>query len=88
MTIKFDYAKIQNKYKKIWLYLGDYCHTSYDNKGVWIDQNGNVKRWSYIRWKVVASGNTWDELMESAGEYFLICGMTVEEYIQYRANLL
>lgn len=80
--IEFDYARIRMEFGKLWLFLGEYKHMSEDKTSVWIDENGNKKQWSYIRWKVVADGETWKELIESITEYFRLCEMTMDEYLQ------
>lgn len=84
--VKFDYARIRKQFGSIWLFIGDYRHTREDKTAVWIDQDGNEKHFSYIDWRVVAHGDTWEEFMESAKEYFRICGMTMVEYLEEKTG--
>jgi hypothetical protein len=82
----FDYARIKREFGKFWLLLGEYRHTSKD-AGVWIDQDGNERNWSYISWKIVAYGETWDEFIESAKEYFRLCDMTMVDYLEEKIGV-
>lgn len=65
---------------KMFLIIGFNRNTK-DDPGQWSDENGNLKDWDYVEEKIVASGKTESELIESAEEYQRLCGMTMEEYL-------
>jgi len=80
--IKCDTARI-SKYDKMYLVIGFNRNTK-DDIGQWCrDSAGNdpIPDWDYVAEKVVASGKTDQELIESAKEYQRLCGMTMYEYL-------
>lgn len=68
---------------KLFLIIGFNRNTK-DDPGQWSrDMNGKdpIPDWDYVAEKIVASGKTESELIESAKEYQRLCGMTMEEYL-------
>jgi len=53
-----------------------------DDPGHWEDADGNrMLDWEYVDEKVVASGETEEELIASAQEYQRLFGMTMADYL-------
>jgi len=80
--IKCDTARISKYPDKQYLIIGFNRNTK-DDSGQWCrDSAGNdpIPDWNYVAEKVVASGKTDIELIESAKEYQRLCGMTMYEY--------
>lgn len=79
--VECDTARIK-KYDdgKMFLVIGFNRNTK-DSSGQWIDETGKERDWDYVAGKVVASGKTEDELIESAKEYKRLCGITMTEYL-------
>ena len=69
--IECDTARI-SKYDKLFLIIGFNKNTK-DDPGQWVDENGNKKDWDYVQEKVVANGETEEELIKSAEEYQRLC---------------
>lgn len=73
---------------KMFLVIGFNRNTK-DDSGQWCkDALGKepIPDWDYVEEKVVASGKTEEELIESAKEYKRLCGMTMTEYLTEIAN--
>ncbi len=87
--IECDTARI-SKYDKMYLIIGFNRNTKND-PGQWIQQFNDgtqtEKDWNYVQEKVVASGKTEDELIESAKEYARLCTITMTEYLQELAEV-
>ncbi len=88
--IECDTARIR-KYDdgKMFLIIGFNRNTKYD-PGQWCsDAFGKepVPDWDYVAEKVVASGRTKRELIESAEKYKRLCGMTIFEYLTEETNV-
>lgn len=77
--IKCDTARI-SKHDKLFLIIG-FNKSTKDDPGQWVDENGNKKDWDYVQEKVVANGETEEELIKSAEDYQRLCGMTIFEYL-------
>lgn len=69
--------------EKMFLIIGFNRNTK-DDPGQWCRDSFSkipVPDWDYVQEKVVASGKTESELIESAKEYQRLCGITMEEYL-------
>ena len=77
--IDCDTARISQTLGTMFLVIGFNRNTK-DDEGQWI-KNGEPYDFDYMEEKVVASGNTEEELLASAREYKRLCGMTMEEYL-------
>lgn len=75
--IECDTARISTPAGKMFLVIGFNRNT----KGQWM-MNGEPYDFDYVAEKVVASGETEEELLASAREYKRRCGMTTEEYLR------
>ncbi len=87
--VECDTARIR-KYDdgKMFLIIGFNRNTK-DDPGQWCsDAFGleSIPDWDYVEEKVVASGNTESELIESAEEYSQLCEMTIFEYLTEKWN--
>lgn len=78
--IECDTARISKPSGELFLIIGFNRNTK-DNPGQWIDETGKERDWNYVEEKVIASGKTEDELIESTKEYKRLCGITMEEYL-------
>ena len=80
--LKSDAARLTSPLgKTIFLIIGENRNTK-DDEGQWIDQDGKVRNWDYVRESCVASGDTVDELIASAKHYKRLQGMTWEQYFR------
>lgn len=66
----------------MYLILGWEKHTRHDPASRWVDGHGEERNFPYLAEKVVASGNTTEELMASAREYKRLTALTWEEYFE------
>lgn len=83
--IECDVARISNLGGKLFLIIGFNRNTK-DDPGVNIQQfeDGSQieKDWDYVAERVVASGETEEELIESAEYYKKLCGMAMIEFLE------
>jgi len=79
--IKCDTARITNPMNRIFLIIGFNRNTK-DDSGQWVDNNGKNFDFDYIAEKVIASGNTPEELLKSVKEYNRLCKISWEEYFK------
>jgi len=70
---------------KMFLIIGFNRNTKED-KGWWVNQDGERIDFDYVQESIAASGHTENELIESAKEYQRICGITMEQYFQELAQ--
>jgi hypothetical protein len=87
-VIECDTARISKPGGKLFLIIGFNRNTK-DDPGQWCsDALGMepIPDWDYVEEKVVASGKTEKELIESAEEYKRLCGMTIFEYLTEETN--
>lgn len=77
--IKFDVARICKPLKRMYLIIGFNKNTKDDAASQWI-LNGKPINFGYVEEKIVASGNTEDELIDSVKEYDRLSKMSWEEY--------
>lgn len=75
-----DTARISEAGGKKYLIIGTNQNTK-DDPGQWV-KNGMPIDFDYVSEKIVASGITESELLESAREYKRLSGMTWEEYFR------
>lgn len=78
--IKFDVARICQPMKRMYLIIGFNRNTK-DYSGQWI-KNGEPINFDYVEEKVVASGDTCEELIASVKEYKRLSKMSWEEYFK------
>lgn len=78
-----DTARISKPCGKLFLVIGWNRNTK-DGPGQWT-KNGEPIDFDYLQEKVIASGNTEAELIESAKEYKRLQGMTWADYFRDRA---
>lgn len=74
-----DTVWISSPCGRMFLIIGHKRHTK-DDHGQWVDQDGTARDWEYISEKVIASGNTDDELVDDAKRYKRLEHMTWDEY--------
>lgn len=79
--VKCDTARISKPLDKMFLIIGFNKNTK-DDLGVWINQDNNRIDFDYVQEMVIASGNTNDELINSAKEYQRLCGINWEQYFE------
>lgn len=77
---KCDTARITQPMETMFLVIGTKRSTRTDKKngrGVWTNERGNEKHFTYVEERVIASGDTAKELTASAKHYKRVCGMTM-----------
>ncbi|MGV8086382.1 MAG: hypothetical protein ACP5N1_02005 [Candidatus Woesearchaeota archaeon] len=79
--IKCDTARITTPMNKMYLIIGFNRNTK-DDSGQWIDNNGNKFDFDYVAEKVIASGHTPEELLESVKEYNRLDKISWEDYFK------
>jgi hypothetical protein len=75
-----DTARISKPRGKLFLIIGHNRNTR-DDAGRWF-KNGEPIHFDYVKEKVIASGDTPDELMESAKEYKRLLRMSRADYFR------
>lgn len=78
--IKCDTARISQPTNRMYLIIGFNRNTA-DDEGQWV-KNGEPFNFDYVQESVVASGDTDEELIQSAIEYNRLCGITWEQYFK------
>lgn len=79
-----DAVRLSDISGKLFLIIGTKRSTK-DDPGQWY-RNGEPIDFSYVTEKVIASGNTFSELLKSAREYKRLCGMTMGQYLSQVAG--
>lgn len=77
--IECDTARITTPCGRLFLIIGFNRNTK-DDEGQHF-KNDEPWDFDYVRERVVASGDTEEELLASAREYKRICGISMEEYL-------
>ena len=77
-----DSARIINPMGRMFLVLGWKGNTKDDKSGAYWTTNGERFDFEYNIEKVVASGDTPEELLASMREYKRLSGMTMEQYLK------
>ena len=78
--IDCDTARISQPREKMFLIIGSVQNTK-DSAGIQWYKNGEPIDFEYVEERVVASGNTEDELLRSVIEYRRLCGMSIKAYL-------
>lgn len=77
-----DVARIVRYGGRQFLIIGERKNTADgEERGTWF-KNGKPWHFDYIQERVIASGNSDEELLDSAREYLRLCGLTMEEYLK------
>jgi len=74
-----DTARISHAGGKLFLIIGQ-CRKTQDDRSLQWYRNGEPIHFDYVAEKVIASGDTMDELIASAKEYKRLLGMTWADY--------
>lgn len=82
--IECDTARISKLNNTLFLIIGFNKHTK-DDSGQWY-KNDEPLDFEYVEEKVVASGETEEELLDSAKEYARVSQLTMEEYLIEKIN--
>lgn len=73
-----DTARISKPLNRLFLIIG-YNRNTKDDTGQWI-KNGEPYNFDYVIESVIASGDTYDEIIAGAKEYKRLCGISWEQY--------
>ncbi len=79
--IKCDSARISRPLKTMYLIIGFKRNTKDDHTSQYL-KNGEPFDFEYMEERVIAHGNTEEELLASVKEYKRLCGITWEEYFK------
>lgn len=83
-----EFARLSQPTDKIFLIIGEKRNTKEDHKDSptqwkeYVQEQWIPRDWEYVNEKVIASGNTIEELIKSAEKYKKISKMTMEEYLE------